>query len=132
MKEKVILSDNTEIELEAGSYKGEWKVSSADRAEMVAVWEKLTEENLKSVQIKTEDGSVIGNYADMLLVAESSTVAEDGSVKTVYALREKTMEEKLLERVKALEMEKEVLNGAVSDLGAVTSVLAEKIEGGAE
>ena len=90
MKEKVILSDNTEIELEAGSYKGEWKVSSADRAEMVAVWEKLTEENLKSVQIKTEDGSVIGNYADMLLVAESSTVAEDGSVKTVYALREKT------------------------------------------
>ena len=132
MKEKVILSDNTEIELEAGSYKGEWKVSSADRAEMVAVWEKLTEENLKSVQIKTEDGSVIGNYADMLLVAESSTVAEDGSVKTVYALREKTMEEKLLERVKALELEKEVLNGAVSDLGEVTSVLAEKIEGGAE
>ncbi len=132
MKEKVILSDNTEIELEAGSYKGEWKVSSADRAEMVAVWEKLTEENLKSVQIKTEEGSVIGNYADMLLVSESSTVAEDGSVKTVYALREKTMEEKLLERVKALEMEKEVLNGAVSDLGAVTSVLAEKIEGGAE
>ena len=132
MKEKVILSDNTEIELEAGSYKGEWKVSSADRAEMVAVSEKLTEENLKSVQIKTEEGSVIGNYADMLLVSESSTVAEDGSVKTVYALREKTMEEKLLERVKALEMEKEVLNGAVSDLGAVTSVLAEKIEGGAE
>ena len=132
MKEKVILSDNTEIELEAGSYKGEWKVSSADRAAMVAVWEKLTEENLKSVQIKTEEGSVIGNYADMLLVSESSTVAEDGSVKTVYALREKTMEEKLLERVKALEMEKEVLNGAVSDLGAVTSVLAEKIEGGAE
>ena len=132
MKEKVILSDNTEIELEAGSYKGEWKVSSADRAEMVAVWEKLTEENLKSVQIKTEEGSVIGNYADMLLVSESSTVAEDGSVKTVYALREKTMEEKLLERVKALELEKEVLNGAVSDLGAVTSVLAEKIEGGAE
>ena len=132
MKEKVILSDNTEIELEAGSSKGEWKVSSADRAEMVAVWEKLTEENLKSVQIKTEDGSVIGNYADMLLVSESSTVAEDGSVKTVYALREKTVEEKLLERVKALEMEKEVLNGAVSDLGAVTSVLAEKIEGGAE
>ena len=132
MKEKVILSDNTEIELEAGSYKGEWKVSSADRAEVVAVWEKLTEENLKSVQIKTEEGSVIGNYADMLLVSESSTVAEDGSVKTVYALREKTMEEKLLERVKALEMEKEVLNGAVSDLGAVTSVLAEKIEGGAE
>ena len=132
MEEKVILSDNTEIELEAGSYKGEWKVSSADRAEMVAVWEKLTEENLKSVQIKTEEGSVIGNYADMLLVSESSTVAEDGSVKTVYALREKTMEEKLLERVKALEMEKEVLNGAVSDLGAVTSVLAEKIEGGAE
>ena len=132
MKEKVILSDNTEIELEAGSYKGEWKVSSADRAEMVAVWEKLTEENLKSVQIKTEEGSVIGNYADMPLVSESSTVAEDGSVKTVYALREKTMEEKLLERVKALELEKEVLNGAVSDLGAVTSVLAEKIEGGAE
>ena len=132
MKEKVILSDNTEIELEAGSSKGEWKVSSADRAEMVAVWEKLTEENLKSVQIKTEEGSVIGNYADMLLVSESSTVAEDGSVKTVYALREKTMEEKLLERVKALELEKEVLNGAVSDLGAVTSVLAEKIEGGAE
>lgn len=132
MKEKVILSDNTEIELEAGSSKGEWKVSSTDRGAMVAVWEKLTEENLKSVQIKTEEGSVIGNYADMLLVSESSTVAEDGSVKTVYALREKTMEEKLLERVKALEMEKEVLNGAVSDLGAVTSVLAEKIEGGAE
>ena len=132
MKEKVILSDNTEIELEAGSSKGEWKVSSADREAMVAVWEKLTEDNLKSVQIKTEGGSVIGNYADMLLVAESSTVAENGSVSTIYALREKTVEEKLLERVKALEMEKEVLNGAVSDLGAVTSALAEQIEGGVE
>ena len=36
------------------------------------------------------------------------------------------------ERVSALELEKEVLNGAVSDLGAVTSALAEQIEGGAE
>lgn len=132
MKEKVILSDNTEIELEAGSSKGEWKVYSIDRAAMVAVWEKLTESNLKAVQVKTEDGIVIGNYADMLLVSESSAVTEDGSVETIYALREKTTEEKLLERVKALELEKEVLNGAVSDLGAVTSVLAEKIEGGAE
>lgn len=125
-KDKMILKDNTTIELEAGSSLANIQVAAADRADMVEIWGKLTEDNLSSVQIQTGAGLTVGTYTDLMLVSETSTVAADGSVLTSYHLREKTNEEK---RLDALEEGQAVLDGAVSDLGSATSTLAEQIGG---
>ena len=126
MKDKMILKDNTTIELEAGASLANIQVAAADRAGMVEIWGKLTEDNLSSVQIQTGDGLTVGTYTDLMLVSETSTVAVDGSVLTSYHLREKTDEEK---RLDALEEGQAVLDGAVNDLGSATSALAEQIGG---
>ena len=126
MKDKMILKDNTTIELEAGSSLANIQVAAADRAGMVEIWGKLTEDNLSSVQIQTGSGLTVGTYTDLMLVSETSTVAADGSVLTSYHLREKTDEEK---RLDALEKGQSVLDGAVNDLGSATSALAEQIGG---
>ena len=126
MKDKMILKDNTTIELEAGSSLANVQVAAADRADMVEIWGKLTEDNLSSVQIQTGAGLTVGTYTDLMLVSETSTVAADGSVLTSYHLREKTDAEK---RLDALGEGQEVLNGAVDDLGKATSDLADQIGG---
>lgn len=125
-KDKMILKDNTTIELEAGASLANIQVAAADRADMVEIWGKLTEDNLSSVQIQTGAGLTVGTYTDLMLVSETSTVAADGSVLTSYRLREKTDEEK---RLDVLEEGQAVLDGAVSDLGSATSALAEQIGG---
>ena len=127
MKDTMILKDGTTIELEAGASLGNIMVNAEDRAAMVETWEKLTAENLKEVTIKNGAGVVAGTYADLVLVSETSKIETDGTVKTSYNLREKTDQEKEME---ALKESQEVQDGAISDLGAVTSALAEQIEGG--
>ena len=108
-KDKLILHDNTEIELETGASLGALQVLSSDRMAMVRTWGLLTPENLATVQIKNGDGLVAGNYTDLVLVSETSTVASDGQVLTTYCLREKTELERLTERVEAVEETTDVL-----------------------
>lgn len=124
-KDKMILKDGTEIELEAGASLSALQVAAADRMTMLAVWQQLTPENLQEVQIRNGDGLTIGRYTDLVLVSERSVVASDESVLTTYQLREKTAEEK---RLDALEEGQAILDGAVGDLGAVTSTMAAQHE----
>ena len=125
-KDTLILKDGTIIELEAGAYLSNIQVVAADRAGMMAIWEKMTADNLSSVQIQMGDGLTIGTYTDLVLVSETSTVSPDGTVLTSYHLREKTDEEK---RLDALEEGQTVQDGAISDLGSATSALADQIGG---
>lgn len=127
MKDTMILKNGTIIELKAGASLGALQVTAADRAAMVATWEILTPDNLTNVQIKNGDGTVVGNYTDLVLVSETSVIAADGAVLTTYSLREKTAEEK---RLDALEAGQAVQDGAIEDIAAVTSTLAEQAEGG--
>ena len=55
------------------------KARYADKDAMVADWNKITPENLGTVQIMT-DGTVTGNYEDLILESETSTLQPDGSV----------------------------------------------------
>lgn len=126
-KDALVLKDNTSIELETGASLTGLQVAAANRAAMLATWEKLTPDNLSAVQIKSGDGLVVGKYTDLVLVSETSVVAADGTVLTTYCLREKTDVEK---RLDALETGQDVQNGAINDLGAVTSTLADQMEGG--
>lgn len=96
-KDKLIIKDGTEIELEIGASLGILGVLSTDKAAMVSTWDRLTAENLSEVQIKNGDGLVVGSYTGLVLVSETSTVQADGSILTYYNVREKTELEKQLE-----------------------------------
>lgn len=126
-KDKLILKDGTEIALEAGASLGALQVASVDRAAMLATWQQLRPDNLSQVQIKNGAGLTVGTYTDLVLASETSVVAPDGMVLTTYSLREKTTEER---RLDALELGQQVQDGALEDLGAVTSTLAAQMEGG--
>lgn len=129
MKDKLILKDGSIIELEAGASLAVLTVICADKAAMVADWEKLTKDNLSVVSVQNGDGLTVGNYTDLVRCEPNLTATElaDGTIKAVFGLREKTAEEK---RLDALEEGQQVQDGALADLGAVTSTLAEQIEGG--
>lgn len=126
-KDKLILKNGAEVELEAGASLGALQVLSADRVAMLSTWELLTPDNLAAVQIKNGAGLTVGTYTDLVLASETSVVASDGTVLTTYSLREKTTEER---RLDALELGQQVQDGALEDLGAVTSTLAAQMEGG--
>ena len=122
MKDTMTLKDGTIVELEAGASLSALTAAAANRAAMLATWEKLTEANLAEVQVKNGDGTVVGNYADLVLVSETSAVASDGAVLTSYCLREKTSVEK---RLDAVEGGQSVHEGAIGDLGTAVGELAE-------
>ena len=125
-KDKLILKDGTTIELESGSSLDAIKAATENRKTMLEQWEMLTPENLKEVKVQNGDGLTIGIYQELVLLSETSVVDSDGSVLTTYSLREKTDIERRLE---ALEAGQEIQNGAISDLGSVTSAIAEQIGG---
>lgn len=125
MKDKLILSNQTEIEIESASSLSDIKVVSDTKYDMISTWDMLTENNLKTVQIQNNEGLVLANYADLILVSETSKIQADDTILTSFNLREKTDVEK---RLDALEDGQEVQDGAISDLGEAVSGLAE--EGG--
>lgn len=124
--DKLVLKDETKIDLVAGASLGALQIESESREAMLKIWKKLTDENLKSIRIETSDGLTVGKYEDVLLVSETSVVEGD-RVKTSFNMREKTSEEK---RLDVLEESQEIQDEAIVDLGAAASELAEK--GGAK
>ena len=60
MKDTLILKDGTAIGLEAGASLGALQVISADKASMVSTWDKLTKDNLSSVQTVSYTHLLIG------------------------------------------------------------------------
>ncbi len=124
MKDKLILKNGKEIEIEEGSSLGAISVVSATKSAMIKTWDTLTSANLKDIKIQTADGSEVGQYTDIVLDNETSTVQSDGSILTVYHLREKTEIELLKEEIAELRAGQEVQDGAISDLGEAVSEIA--------
>lgn len=121
-KDRLILNNQTQIEIESASSLSDVKVISDAMYDMITVWGAMTEENLKSVQIQNSDGLILANYADLILVSETSAIQADGKILTSFRLREKTEVEK---RLDALEDGQEVQDGAIMDLGEAVSELSE-------
>lgn len=128
-KDKLILKNGHEIELEAGASLGALQVLSADRAAMLATWELLTPDNLAAVQIKNGAGLTVGTYTDLVLASETSVLASDGTVLTTYSLRPKTDVERLTERVEVVEDGQQVQDGAINDVAKLAGSLAEQAGG---
>ena len=128
-KEKLILKNGAEVELETGASLGALQVLSADRAAMLATWELLTPDNLSQVQIKNGAGLTVATYTDLVLVSETSVVASDGMVLTTYSLRHKTDVERLEERVTVVEEGQQVQDVAINDVAKLAGALAEQTGG---
>lgn len=126
-KDTIILKNGTSISIESGSSLESVQIISESKESMLSDWNCFTEDNLSEVQFKISSGLTVGTYYDLILISETSSVLPDGSVSTIYHLREKTLEEK---RLDALEKGQDIQNSAISDLGEVTSSLAEGLEGG--
>ena len=108
-KDKLVLKNGIEVELEAGASLSELKAVADSKRFMLATWELMTLDNLSEVQIKNGSGLTVGTYTDLVLASETSIERPDGSILTTYRLREKTAEERLIERVKALEETTDIL-----------------------
>lgn len=131
MSTALVLSNNERISLEDGSSLGNMRVLSQDKANMIAIWDAFSDKNLKTAQMYV-DGSMTGEYSDLTCDGESSIQQKDGTILTDFRIRQKTELEILRERVAALEEGQGVQDGAIDDLGVVTSTLAEQIEGGTQ
>lgn len=123
-KDKIILSNGTEIRIESGASLSDVRIISGTKYDMLTTWDMMTPENLSSVRVVNGDGLTVGNYSDLVLVSETSS-EKDGKIETSFNLREKTEMEKRLDWI---ENRQEVQDGAITDLGAAVSGLAE--EGG--
>ena len=124
MKDKLILKDQTTIEIEAGATLSAITVISSTKEEMIEKWDSFTKENLSAVEVKNSEDVTIANYTDLILASETSIVLEDGRISTEFHLREKTDVEKLQEEVALLKEGQEVQDGAIADLGTVVSEIA--------
>lgn len=129
-KDKLILKDGSAIELEAGASLTALQVI-CQSADVIPLWKRLTQENLQEVTVKNGADLIVGVYSGMVLTEPhiQATEQEDGTVKVLFGLREKTAEEK---RLDALEEGQATQDGAIKDLGEATSDLAEQMEGVAE
>lgn len=109
-KNVMVLKDGTKITLESASSLGDIRVLYADKAALVDGWDRLTKDNLAELQIKSNDGVVLGRYEGLVLGDPVIAIHErkDGLL-AVYNLREKTELEKLDERVGSVEETTDVL-----------------------
>lgn len=125
---KFILSNNAEIEVLDGSTLFDLRIVADKYA---AMWEILTERNLKVVKLVSENGDLIDQLSDLTVDHEFS-IKEKDVIYCHFYLREKNVTEIELEllrnQVAELTAELSVHDGAINDLGEAVSGLAE--EGG--
>ena len=123
--EKLVLTDNTELEIMDGASLDYIRIQTDNFAALDQIAGALKKEgNLAKVQFKTDD-VVTGEYEDLYLerpMFQEADMTPDGNVVSVIAFREKTELEK---RVDAIERGQEIQNGALEDLGQVVSEIAE-------
>lgn len=126
-KSKLVLKDGTAIELEAGSSLGHIQALYENWGALTAHWEKLTPQNLAEAQVKNGD-TVTGEYENLTLgdPALQVGIRTDGTLCAFWGIREKTQMELLADRVDANTEAIEVHDGAIGDLAAATSTLAEQ------
>lgn len=126
MSDKLILANGSEINIKEGGSLSSIGVVSSTKEEMLSVWDLLTKENLKNVQVKNNDDVIIAKYSNLILENEISKEQEDGSIFTYFRLREKTEVEILKEEVDALKSSMVINDGAILELGTVINDIVEK------
>lgn len=132
-KNIMVLKDSTAIPMEDGSDQYNIHIVVESLEAFGTLWDKLTMENLAEVQIKNAEGAEIGNYSNMALCTPAFRAVdktEDGRIQASFEIRQKTELELLKEQVAAMNETLSVHDGAIGDMGAVISAVAEAQEGG--
>lgn len=120
--DKLKFADGTIIDIEDGATLSDVTHIATNEANALFVCGKVTAENVASLQFLHGE-AVTGDYQNVVIV--SPTTREDGEGETVIVrmhFREKT---DLEIRVDALEESQDVQDGAIEDIGAVLSDMAE-------
>ncbi len=115
MKDKLILKDGTTIEMEAAASLTELTTVFLDWTEAASIMPKLTGDNLASVKVQNGEGTIVGNYSDLVLQPGSWEAKEDGLHITI-SLRKKTDMEK---RMDDMESGQEIQNEAITELAGM-------------
>lgn len=89
--EKLILADNTEIQILGGASAGSISTEVADWAAAGVLVGKLTDENLKKVQFMSGE-DISGEYTDMILITPVQVTTGSPTILT-FGIRERTTEE---------------------------------------
>ena len=120
--DKLKFTDGTIIDIEEGASLGEVAHIATNEANALFVCGKVTAENVEHLEFLHDD-AVTGSYGHVIIAAP--TTREDGENGTVVVrmhFREKTDVEL---RLDALEEGQTVQDGAIEDIGAVLSDMAE-------
>lgn len=120
--DKLKFMDGTVIDIEDGATLSEVTHIASNEANALCVCGKVTPENVASIQFLHGE-AVTGDYRNVIIAAP--TTREDGENGTVVVrmhFREKTDVEL---RLDALEEGQTVQDGAIEDIGAVLSDMAE-------
>lgn len=120
-KEKIVLKDGTEIEIENGAVENCIQMVLPDLDAFKTVHEKLTESNLESYIIKNAAGLTCAIIDNKRLV-NSVVVQTKDSIHVAFNLADVDMVSK---RLDALEASQDLQDGAITDLGDVVSAIAE-------
>lgn len=89
--EKLILADNTEIQILGGASVGSISTEVADWAAAGVLVGKLTDESLKKVQFMSGE-DISGEYTDMILITPVQVTTGSPMILT-FGIRERTTEE---------------------------------------
>lgn len=116
MKDKIILNDLAIIEIEAASESSNIRVLSQTKADMIATWDKLTDDNLRSVQIFNADGVLICEEKNLVLENETSEELKSGQILTSFRLRKKTEIELLKEEIEELKAGQQVQDTQIAGM----------------
>ena len=121
--DKLRFMDGTTIEIEDGASLSNVTHIADNEADAIFVCEKVTPENVSTLQFLHGD-DVTGDYQGIMI--SEATTRENGDGETVIVrmhFREKT---DLEMRVGALEESQEVQDGAIEDIGMVLSDMTEE------
>lgn len=122
--EKMILNDNTNLEIMEGAKLGAVTIIVADWTVLGEVAEKLLAEgNLDKVLFQFGE-NVTGEYENMKLESPlfHSVDVVGGEIQATIAIRQKTEMELAIEE---LQKGQDVQDGAIADLGEAVSAMAE-------
>lgn len=120
-KEKIVLKDGTEIEIENGAVENCIQVALPDLDGFKGLYGKFSEANLESYTIQNAAGLTCAIYGNKYI--KNALVEERGNGFLVSVnLADVDMVSK---RLDALEIGQELQDGAITDLGDVVSAMAE-------
>lgn len=120
--DKIKLVDGTTIDIEDGASLSNVTHIANNEADAIFVCEKVTPENVTSLQF-IHDDAVTGDYQGIMI--SEPTTRENGDGETVIVRMHFREKSDLEMRVDALEQSQDVQDGAIEDIGTVLSDMAE-------